>query len=286
MSPFFRLLNERELELLALGSDYFIVRKGDALVVQGDSCESIYMVVRGIMRVLIGAKGAGKWGMHRIARNKPKTSSVTTNSYSPGSPGNSKEKAGRTSPASPHSPKEKAESPTLDSPVAGRTGHKKGGETKTGATFRAGKDTREVSRLRPGDSANELCVMEGRRSLATIVGMTEESVIMDIKAKQLADVLLARPEFKDAISAGEKVMMSDIEKVRRVWKHPAMSDEAAEKSNLFRIESRCFCTVARKTSLSLSQAHTQRETRALSRLLARARALSLALSLSPLCICP
>lgn len=125
VSPFFRLLNERELELLALGSDYFIVRKGDALVVQGDSCESIYMVVRGIMRVLIGAKGAGKWGMHRIARNKPKTSSVTTNSYSPGSPGNSKEKAGRTSPASPHSPKEKAESPTLDSPVAGRTGHRR-----------------------------------------------------------------------------------------------------------------------------------------------------------------
>jgi CRP-like cAMP-binding protein len=255
VSPFFRLLTERELELLALGSEYFIVRKGDALVVQGDSSESIYMVVRGIMRVLIGAKGAGKWGMHRIARNKPKASSLTTHLDSSGSPESPKEKTCKTSPSSPHSPKEKVESPTFDSPVAGRTGHKKGGETKTGATFRAGKDTREVSRLRPGDSANELCVMEGRRSLATLVGMTEQSVIMDIKAKQLADVLLARPEFKDAISSGEMVMMSDIEKVRRVWKHPAMSDEAAEKSNLFRIESRCFCTVACKPSLSLSQAH-------------------------------
>ena len=288
VSPFFRLLNERELELLALGSEYFIVRKGDALVVQGDSCESIYMVVRGIMRVLIGAKGAGKWGMHRIARNKPKASSLTTHSDSPGSPGSSKEKTGGMSPVSIHSPKEKVESPTLDSPIAGRTGHTKGGETKTGATFRAGKDTREVSRLRPGDSANELCVMEGRRSLATLVGMTEQSVIMDINAKQLADVLLARPEFKDAISSGEMVMMSDIEKVRRVWKHPAMSDEAAEKSNLFRIESRCFWTVARKTSLSLSlsQAHTQSETRALScsLSLSRARALSHSLSHSSLSV--
>ena len=70
ISPFFRLLSERELELLSLGSTYFTVEKGEALVVQGDSCESIYVIVKGIIRVLIGAKGAGKWGMHRISRDK------------------------------------------------------------------------------------------------------------------------------------------------------------------------------------------------------------------------
>jgi len=235
VSPFFRLLTERELEVLALGSEYFILHKGDALVVQGDSCESVYVVIRGIMRVLIGAKGAGKWGMHRITRNQTKASSPTNHSDSPVSLGSPQDRAGEEA-SSPHSPTI-ADSPLLDSPVGGKRGGKKGGEKKVGGTFRAGKDTKEVSRLRPGDSANELCVMEGRRSLATLVGMTDESVIMDIKAKQLAEVLLARPEFKDAISSGEMVMMSDIEKVRRVWKHPAMSDEAAEKSNLFRIES-------------------------------------------------
>ena len=239
VSPFFRLLTERELEVLALGSEYFILHKGDALVVQGDSCESVYVVIRGIMRVLIGAKGAGKWGMHRITRNQTKASSPTNHSDSPVSLGSPQDRAGEEA-SSPHSPTI-ADSPLLDSPVGGKRGGKKGGEKKVGGTFRAGKDTKEVSRLRPGDSANELCVMEGRRSLATLVGMTDESVIMDIKAKQLAEVLLARPEFKDAISSGEMVMMSDIEKVRRVWKHPAMSDEAAEKSNLFRIESR-YCS--------------------------------------------
>lgn len=168
-----------------------------------------------------------------------KASSPTNHSDSPVSLGSPQDRAGEEA-SSPHSPTI-ADSPLLDSPVGGKRGGKKGGEKKVGGTFRAGKDTKEVSRLRPGDSANELCVMEGRRSLATLVGMTDESVIMDIKAKQLAEVLLARPEFKDAISSGEMVMMSDIEKVRRVWKHPAMSDEAAEKSNLFRIESR-YCS--------------------------------------------
>ena len=79
--------------------------------------------------------------------------------------------------------------------------------------------------------------MEGRKSLATLVCMTEDTVIMDITPKILAEQLMQRSEFTDALSAGESVMLHYIEKVRRIWKHPALSDEAAEKANLFRIES-------------------------------------------------
>jgi len=239
ISPFFRLLAERELELLALGSSYFTIHRGEALVVQGDSCESIYVVVKGIMRVLIGAKGAGKWGMHRISRDKHnarKSGSPTSPSqaHSPQSPSHAAEAAGGHSPMEGlHSPS--MASPGLDSPVSkGKHGDK---DKKSGANFRPGKDTKEVARLRPGDSANELCVMEGRKSSATLVCMSEEAVVMDITPIQLASVLLEREELKDAVSAGESIMLSDLEKVRRIWKHPSLSDDVAEKSNLFRIES-------------------------------------------------
>jgi len=36
------------------------------------------------------------------------------------------------------------------------------------------------------DSANELCVVEGKKSLATLVGMPAETVVMEIKASQLS----------------------------------------------------------------------------------------------------
>ena len=55
--------------------------------------------------------------------------------------------------------------------------------------------------------------MEGRKSLATLVCMTEDTVIMDITPKILAEQLMQRSEFTDALSAGESVMLHDIEKV-------------------------------------------------------------------------
>ena len=239
ISPFFRLLTERELEKLSLGSSYFKIHRGEALVVQGDSCESIYVVVKGIVRVLIGAKGAGKWAMHRISRDnrnarKGGSSTSPLQDHSPKSSSHAAEAAGRHSPTEGlHSPG--IASPSLDSPGGkGKHGDK---EKKAGANFRAGKDTKEVARLRPGDSANELSVMEGRQSSATLVCMSDEAVVMDITPTQLAGVLLEREELKDAVSAGESIMLSDLEKIRRVWKHPALSDDVAEKSNLFRIES-------------------------------------------------
>ena len=160
VSPLFRLLQERELELIALRSEYFTVSKGQALVVQGDSMDSIYVVIKGIVRVLIGAdhSSARKWSMHRISRNRPSAvKGIMPGDTSPGTG------SGDHSPSSVVSPlvgsdsvsPAGGESPEPGSPAADRLRKRgraeKGGKTeKSGATFRAGKNTREVARLRPG----------------------------------------------------------------------------------------------------------------------------------------
>ncbi|KAJ1471992.1 hypothetical protein T484DRAFT_1842071 [Baffinella frigidus] len=56
-SPFFKLLTERELQLLALKGTYLDLEKGEVLVMQGDSTDRMFAVVRGIMRVLITMGG-------------------------------------------------------------------------------------------------------------------------------------------------------------------------------------------------------------------------------------
>lgn len=244
VSPLLRLFSERELEMMALESEYFIVNKDEALVVQGDRCDSIYVVVKGILRVLIGAKGAGKWGMYRIDRkkpgSKPSTANLNTHMDSPSLPVAQRTAADSPqshiqSPLAGSSPAERtnASSP-LSSPLGRRGKQAKGKKT---TAFRAGKDTKEVSRLRPGDTACELCMLEGRACMATLVGMSDRTIVVDISAKLLSEIWVARPELKDAITPGEMVFLTEIEKVRRYWKHPSMSDDAAEKSNLFRIES-------------------------------------------------
>ena len=57
-------------------------------------------------------------------------------------------------------------------------------------------------------------------------------MVMAISASDLVPLLLRRPELKDALTPGEKAMMSMEDKMQRLWAHPSISDEFMEKANL------------------------------------------------------
>lgn len=55
---------------------------------------------------------------------------------------------------------------------------------------------------------------------------------MEISADKLVPLLLRRTELKQAITPGEKTIMSMQEQMRKIWQHPSLSDDFAEKANL------------------------------------------------------
>ncbi|KAJ1471993.1 hypothetical protein T484DRAFT_3474338 [Baffinella frigidus] len=96
------------------------------------------------------------------------------------------------------------------------------------------KGIKEVARLRAGDSGCELCILDGRKSSATVFAMTA-CTVLEITDELLCEIMSRREELKDALTPNQK-LQSVSERLKVYWNHESLADEAAERINMLRIE--------------------------------------------------
>jgi len=92
----------------------------------------MYVVIQGLLRVLIGAKGAGKWGMHKLNRKNKRATAAAT-ALSPTANTTARTSHSPDPSHSPHTHSPSLESAMgLESPIPGRGGN---GETTRGCAY-------------------------------------------------------------------------------------------------------------------------------------------------------
>jgi len=94
---------------------------------------------------------------------------------------------------------------------------------------------REVSKLRPGDAACEMCFLEGKQAAATINATMMSTVVLKISPELFYDVLSKRIEREHALGP-ETRFQSAKTMLQAYWKQKSKSVEVAERMHKLQIE--------------------------------------------------
>lgn len=223
ISPFFKMLEARELDQLSTQCTYVSIAKNDVIAAQGEPSNTLFVLIQGRIRVLVSVGKAAK--KLPVAPEGLAPARFLGDSESPGS-----------SPLMPMTPMTSgSQSPVREGWTPLGVMHRPSTRKLIYSPMRQGKEMKEVARLKPGDTACELGLLEGKFNIATLVAM-ENSLLMEVKAEDLVPILLRRPELATVLKPAERISLTPEEQLHRLWTDPSMSDEAAERQAFFRIE--------------------------------------------------